>query len=198
MKRWPLVRLLQLATLLVLLALLTAAWVLRAAYLERHARFRAELQPRMARLMGLERAQQEIEARRAAYEKALAAYLFAATASPETEARQILQRLTQQQNGGVNIVTLQTSLIPPSPQLPELLQVRAVVSLSGEYAALHHWQRSLLAHRPLLILESAQWMRDGGNELTRDHQRMRLTVQVVLPFARAPEASGGNAARSGV
>ena len=195
MSRGSFVRLLQLATGMVVIVLVALLLVGRARFIDRHEQFRAEWQPRLARLLGVEQAGDAIAARLAAFEKALANLLFAPTATPETEARQIVQRLAQQQPGAT-IVALQTAVVPTSPELPELLRVRAVVTLTGEYAALHAWHRALLAHRPLLIVESAQWLREGGNEQFRDHQKMRLTVQLVLPFAVATDVQAVALSRS--
>lgn len=187
MRRWPLVTVLRAKTLVFFALVLLSLWFARTAYLERQVQFRAALQPRLERLLGIAQAQEAISARRAAFEGTLAKLLFAAAGSPETVARQAVEQLAREQ--GVAVNAFQTTIAPAFTATPDLTMVRAVVTVTGEYAQVHAWHRALLAHRPWMILESALWLREGGSEQFREHQRVRLTVQLLLPFA----ASASNA-----
>ncbi|HNU20610.1 MAG TPA: hypothetical protein PKK53_10030, partial [Hydrogenophilus thermoluteolus] len=132
MRRWPLVTILRALTLVFLVSVLLSLWLVRSAYLERHLQFRAGLQPRFERLLGIAQAQAAIAERQAVFDKTLAMLLFAATGSPETIARQAVEQLAKAQ--GVAVNAFQTTISPASAASPGLTVVRAVVTVTGEYA----------------------------------------------------------------
>ncbi len=171
-----------LVTLALWVLIVAAAWLVVEYYRHRHHDFRAGLQPRLERLAGLLAAQQDIAARAQAQRAELSRWLWA-EAGAETALREAIARSAERER--LTVVALQTSQAAEIP--PTGRAVRAVVTLTGDYRAMLRWQAALLNHQPLVAIESAQWMREGGSEQYREHQNVRVTWQLVAPLLVAGE-----------
>lgn len=163
-----------LAALLLLVALFATAY----AWNWRRYRLALEsVEPRLARLLGLELARDRIEAALAAARTQIAPWLHPGGGDPETNLRQLVRQLADR--SGLATVSLQTATARQGETLPS---VRVTLTVTGAWPQVLDLLRALYDQRPLLLVESSLIMREGGTPESAP-QNVRLTVQILAPLA---------------
>jgi hypothetical protein len=163
-----------LAALLLLVALSAAAY---AWNWQRYRSVLERVEPRLARLLGLDLAREQIEAALAAARSQIAPWLHPGEGDPETRLRQLVRQLADR--SALATVSLQTVAARQGEAIPS---VRITLTVTGAWPQVLDLLRALYDQRPLLLVESTLLMREGGTPEAAA-QNVRLTVQILAPLA---------------